>query len=156
MTKKDHQVRKEYSKANVMFKLLIYHVISVIVCPFYQFDIYGMLHCVTRFDFIRYVVKILENVMKQGFEQSKTHGVKARQVVVIFDVADFNMTQYAWRPAVELVMAMIKEYEQNYPEILKMCYIINGKRSWWKILNQSLTNHFHFSSQGFLLCIQFC
>uniref|UniRef100_A0A1I8PW55 CRAL-TRIO domain-containing protein n=1 Tax=Stomoxys calcitrans TaxID=35570 RepID=A0A1I8PW55_STOCA len=107
----------------------------IIVCPFYQFDIYGMLHCVTRFDFIRYVIKILETVMKDGFEQSKIHGVKARQVVVLFDVADFNMTQYAWRPAVELIIAMIKEYEQNYPEILKMCYIINAPKVFYFAFN---------------------
>ncbi|XP_075163584.1 SEC14-like protein 2 [Haematobia irritans] len=107
----------------------------IIVCPFYQFDIYGMLHCVTRFDFIRYVIKILEGVMKDGYEQSKIHGVKARQVVVLFDVADFNMTQYAWRPAVELIIAMIKEYEQNYPEILKMCYIINAPKVFYFAFN---------------------
>ncbi|XP_005186220.1 SEC14-like protein 2 [Musca domestica] len=132
----------KWEAPEVLRKYLPYGVVGydkegspIIVCPFYQFDIYGMLHCVTRFDFIRYVVKILENVMKQGFEQSKTHGVKARQVVVIFDVADFNMTQYAWRPAVELVMAMIKEYEQNYPEILKMCYIINAPKVFYFAFN---------------------
>lgn len=99
----------------------------MIVCPFYNFDIYGMLHCVTRFDFQRYVVMLLERFMKAGYEQSKIHGPKARQLVVFFDMADFNLKQYAWRPATELVITMIKQYEQNYPEILKMCYIVNGK-----------------------------
>ena len=85
-----------------------------------------MLHCVTRFDFQRYVVMLLERFMNAGYEQSKIHGNKARQLVVFFDVADFNLKQYAWRPATELIISMIKNYEQNYPEILKMCYIVNG------------------------------
>ncbi|XP_037808308.1 SEC14-like protein 2 [Lucilia sericata] len=100
----------------------------IIVCPFYNFDIYGMLHCVTRFDFQRYVVMLLERFMKAGYEQSKIHGPKARQLVVYFDVADFNLKQYAWRPATELIISMIKQYEQNYPEILKMCYIVNAPK----------------------------
>ncbi|TMW50710.1 hypothetical protein DOY81_004210 [Sarcophaga bullata] len=100
----------------------------IIVCPFYTLDMYGMLHCVTRFDFQRYVVMLLERFMNAGYEQSKIHGNKARQLVVFFDVADFNLKQYAWRPATELVISMIKNYEQNYPEILKMCYIVNAPK----------------------------
>lgn len=95
--------------------------------PFYNFDIYGMLHCVSRLDFQRYIIKLLEYFIKLGYENSKNHGPKARQVVVLFDVADFNLKQYVWRPAAELIINMIKQYEQNYPEILKICYVINSK-----------------------------
>jgi len=100
----------------------------VIVCPFYNFDIWGMLHCVTRFEFQRYLVLILERFMQDGYEQSKTHGPQARKLVVFFDMADFNLKQYAWRPAAELVISTVKQYESNYPEILKMCYIVNAPK----------------------------
>ncbi|XP_011180658.1 SEC14-like protein 2 [Zeugodacus cucurbitae] len=100
----------------------------IIVCPFYNFDIWGMLHCVTRFDFQRYLVLLLERFMQAGYEQSKTHGPQARQLVVFFDMANFNLKQYAWRPAAECVLSTVKQYESNYPELLKMCYIINAPK----------------------------
>ncbi|KAL9903778.1 SEC14-like protein 2 [Glossina fuscipes] len=100
----------------------------VIVCPFYNLDIYGVLHCATRFDFMRYVVLLLERYMKAGYEQSKIHGLRARQLVVLFDMKDFTIRAYTWRPAAELVLFLIKQYEKNYPEILKMCYIINAPK----------------------------
>lgn len=86
-----------------------------------------MLHCVTRFEFQRYIVKLLEHFIKLGYEKSAIHGPKARQLVVLFDIANFNLKQYVWRPAAELIITMIKQYEQNYPEILKICYVINSK-----------------------------
>lgn len=95
--------------------------------PFAGMDMWGMLHTVSRADFIRSTIKILEHYMNIGYEQSKIHGPQARQFVVLFDMAGFNVKQYTWRPAAEVVIALIKNYEANYPEILKYCYIINGK-----------------------------
>lgn len=100
----------------------------IIVCPFYKFDIWGTLHCVTRFDFQRYLVLLLERFMRAGYEQSKLHGPNARQMVVFFDMAEFNLKQYVWRPAAECVISTVKQYEANYPEVLKMCYIVNAPK----------------------------
>lgn len=108
----------------------------------------GMLHTVSRADFIRATIQNLENYMRIGYEQSKTHGPSARQFVILFDMEGFNLKQYTWRPgtrlpfflfycflwtpisfivsAGEVVISLIKMYEANYPEILKCCYIING------------------------------
>lgn len=66
--------------------------------------------------------------MQAGYEQSKKYGPQARQLVVFFDMANFNLKQYAWRPAAECVLSTVKQYESNYPELLKMCYIINGEK----------------------------
>lgn len=49
------------------------------------------------------------------------------QVTVIFDLEGFNMRQYAWKPAAELVFTLLQIYEANYPEILKVCFIVNGE-----------------------------
>lgn len=100
---------------------------AVIIVPFAGMDIWGMLHTVSRADFVRSTIKILEHYMNIGYEQSKKHGPEARQFVVLFDMAGFNVKQYTWRPAAEVVISLIKNYEANYPEILKCCYIINGK-----------------------------
>lgn len=47
-------------------------------------------------------------------------------MTVLFDLEGFNMRQYAWKPAAELVFSLLQMYEANYPEILKTCFIING------------------------------
>lgn len=65
--------------------------------------------------------------MKIAFEQSKTCGPEARKFIVIFDMENFSMKQYAYRPAAELVINIFQMYSLNYPEILKYCYIINGE-----------------------------
>jgi len=90
-------------------------------------DMYGLLHTVSRNDIIRITMKYLEGYMKEAFERSQKYGNNARQFVVLFDMEGFNIKQYAWRPAGEVVISLIKMYEANYPEILKCCYIINGK-----------------------------
>ncbi|XP_022214130.2 SEC14-like protein 2 [Drosophila obscura] len=100
----------------------------VLVCPFYNFDIWGMMHCVTRFEFQKYLVLLLEQFMKTAYEQSLDHGWKARQLVVFFDMQDVNLKQYAWRPAAECIISTVKQYEANFPELLKMCYIINAPK----------------------------
>ncbi|XP_037718296.1 SEC14-like protein 2 [Drosophila subpulchrella] len=100
----------------------------VLVCPFANFDMWGMMHCVTRFEFQKYLVLLLERFMKIAYDQSQKHGWRARQLVVFFDMQDVNLKQYAWRPAAECVISTVKQYEANFPELLKMCYIINAPK----------------------------
>lgn len=100
--------------------ITFYHDFLVIVVPFAGLDIIGMLHSVTQQDFIRRTIQILEHCLELA-KQNKNH-----QLVAIFDMENFNLRQYAWRPAGEVIIAMIRMYEANYPEILKCCYIING------------------------------
>lgn len=70
----------------------------IIVVPFVGLDIWGLLHSISRADFIRATIQELENYMKIGFEQSKIHGPAARQFVVVFDMEGFSFKQYTWRP----------------------------------------------------------
>ncbi|XP_037907068.1 SEC14-like protein 2 isoform X2 [Hermetia illucens] len=99
-----------------------------ILVPFSGLDLYGILHCTSASEFVRKTVLLLEHFSKVGFEQSKTKGVLARQFVVICDMTDFNIKQYAWRPAAELIISLVKNYELHYPETLKICYIINAPK----------------------------
>ncbi|KAL7732747.1 hypothetical protein ACLKA6_005890 [Drosophila palustris] len=127
----------------------------VIVCPFYNFDIWGMMHCVTRFEFQKYLVLLLERFMKSAYQQSLEHGWKARQLVVFFDCESLNLKQYAWRPAAECVISSIKQYEANFPELLKMCYIINAPKLFSvafnivkKFLDENTTSKIHIYKSG--------
>uniref|UniRef100_A0A336MG47 CSON000939 protein n=1 Tax=Culicoides sonorensis TaxID=179676 RepID=A0A336MG47_CULSO len=100
----------------------------VIVVPFAGMDFYGLLHVVSRSDFVRFILQLLEQYMKIAKKQSDEHGPDARQFTVIFDMEGFYLKQFAWRPAAEVVISLIKMYEANYPEILKCCYIINAPK----------------------------
>ncbi|CAH0556097.1 unnamed protein product [Brassicogethes aeneus] len=94
----------------------------VIVVPFAGLDIIGLLNSVSRQDLVRTTIQVLEYNLEMAQETG------ARQVVVVFDMEDFNLRQYAWRPAAEVVISLIQMYEANYPEILKACYIVNAPR----------------------------
>ncbi|KMQ96420.1 sec14-like protein 2-like protein [Lasius niger] len=100
----------------------------VIIVPFAGMDMYGMLHVITQKEFVKVTIKILDQYLKLAREQSKKHGQIANQLIVIFDMEGFNLKQYLWRPAGELVLTLIQMYEANYPEILKTCFIINAPR----------------------------
>lgn len=100
---------------------------TVIIVPIAGLDLYGQLHAASRSDYIRGTIQNLERYMRIAYEQSEKHGPHARQFVMLFDMKDFNLRQYTWRPAGEVIISLIKTYEANYPEILKVCYMINGE-----------------------------
>ncbi|XP_033331246.1 SEC14-like protein 2 [Megalopta genalis] len=100
----------------------------VIVVYFDALDLYGILHVITRRDMIKVTIKYLEEYLKLCQEQMQKHGPAAGKVVVIFDMQGFNLRQYLWRPAGEVVITLLQMYEANYPEILKTCYIINAPK----------------------------
>lgn len=116
-------------------------MIEVIIVPFAGLDMYGLLHACTRADYVRGTIKNLEMYMGIGYEQSIVHGPGARQFVILFDLKDFNLRQYTWRPAGEVIIALIKAYEANYPEILKACYLINGRQ-----LNDVVSNTNYYTT----------
>jgi len=100
----------------------------VIVVPFAGLDMYGILHVVTRKDFIKAMIKLLDSYLNLAREQSKKHGQIANQLTVVFDMEGFNLKPFLWKPAGELIIIFIQMYEANYPEILKMCFLINTPR----------------------------
>ncbi|XP_022819667.1 SEC14-like protein 2 [Spodoptera litura] len=100
----------------------------VIIVPFVGLDVWGLLHSVTKTDVIRMVLRHLENYLASARKQAAEHGPAALKVTVIFDLEGFNIKQYAWKPAAEMVFSLLQLYEANYPEILKICYIINAPK----------------------------
>ncbi|XP_034942104.1 SEC14-like protein 4 [Chelonus insularis] len=100
----------------------------VVIVPFAGTDLYGVLHVVPRRDMVKATIKILEKYLAICREQYSKHGPNASQLVVIFDMEDFNLRPYLWRPAGEVVITLIQMYEANYPEILKTCFIINAPK----------------------------
>jgi len=59
---------------------------------------WGMMHTVTKADFIKMTVKTLESYLSIATEQAQKFGQEAAKVVCIMDMENFNIRQYAWRP----------------------------------------------------------
>lgn len=100
----------------------------VIIVPFAGLDMWGMMHTVSKADFIKMTIKTLESYLSLATEQAQKFGQGAANVVCIMDMENFNIRQYAWRPAGEVIVALLQMYEANYPEILKACYVINAPK----------------------------
>ncbi|XP_013146261.1 PREDICTED: SEC14-like protein 2 [Papilio polytes] len=100
----------------------------VIIVPFVGLDVWGLLHSVSRTDVIRMILRHLENYLASARKQSLVHGPDALKVTVLFDLEGFNIRQYAWKPAAEMVFTLLQIYEANYPEILKTCFIVNAPK----------------------------
>lgn len=115
----------------------------MIIVPFGGFDVVGILHAFGRQDLIKLTIQTLERFMDLAAEKG------GHKFVVVFDMDGFNIRQYAWRPAAEIVVSLVQMYEANYPEILKACYIINGNKK----LIFFLIGILIFSSTSFCYCI---
>ncbi|XP_045532260.1 SEC14-like protein 2 [Pieris brassicae] len=100
----------------------------IIIVPFVGLDVWGLLHSVSRTDLMRMILRHLENYLELGRKQASTHGPAALKVTVVFDLDGFNIRQYAWKPAAEMVFTLLQIYEANYPEILKTCFLINAPK----------------------------
>jgi hypothetical protein len=48
-------------------------------------------------------------------------------------ITNFLLSVFFHSTAAEVVISLIKMYEANYPEILKHCFIINGKVNYFEI-----------------------
>ena len=56
------------------------------------------MHVVPRRDMIKATIQTLEYYLKVCKEQFEKHGDAAGQCTVIFDMENFSMRQYMWRP----------------------------------------------------------
>jgi len=59
---------------------------------------WGMMHTVSKGDFIRMTIKTLESYLSLAAEQAQKFDQAAAKVVCIMDMENFNIRQYAWRP----------------------------------------------------------
>jgi hypothetical protein len=128
----------------------------IIIIAYGGIDLWGLLHSATRHDIVKRTIKLLEGFMKIAYEKSLTHGAEARKFVVIFDMEGFSMRQYAYRPAAELAINIFQMYSNNYPEILKCCYVINGKHMFKYFSSTRAQNISLNSSKNILVRFQHC
>ncbi|KAB7502607.1 SEC14-like protein 2 [Armadillidium nasatum] len=93
-----------------------------------NFDVRGAIQSSTQGDRIKYVFKILENALKETRRVAEERGIHLDKNSVIFDMENFSIREFTWRPAMEFVAALLKMYEANYPETLRYAFVINAPR----------------------------
>jgi hypothetical protein len=71
---------------------------AVIIVPFAGLDMWGMMHCISKSDFIKMTIKTLEMYMSAARQQTEKFGQEASKVICVMDMENFNLRQYAWRP----------------------------------------------------------
>ena len=67
----------------------------------------------------------LKNILPDCWHKSGFHTLLL--MILNFQVLIRNILCFILFSAGELIISLIQMYEANYPEILKICYIINGK-----------------------------
>jgi hypothetical protein len=71
---------------------------AVIIVPFGDLDMWGMMHCIAKSDFIKMTIKALESYLSTARQQAEKFGQEASKVICVMDMENFNIRQYAWRP----------------------------------------------------------
>jgi hypothetical protein len=59
---------------------------------------WGMMHCITKNDFIKMTIKTLEMYLSTARQQAEKFGQEASKIICVMDMENFNIRQYAWRP----------------------------------------------------------
>lgn len=112
------------------------------ILPLGSVDIKGFLEVVPADDIKRHALWLLEGFMDRLKQSSKKHGRNIETIIIIIDFENFSLRQlYSWQ-VITLLTDMLKVYEDNYPEILEMAYVINAPGFFpllWKLVRPFLT-----------------
>lgn len=112
------------------------------ILPIGSVDIKGFLEVVPAEDIKRHALWLLEGFMDRLQQTSKKMGKNVETIIFIIDFENFSLRQlYSWQ-VITLLTDMLKVYEDNYPEILEMAYVINAPGFFpllWKVIRPFLT-----------------
>ena len=89
-------------------------------------DIRGILHSVSKHDYVKYTILILEKMRTELLKQSVKYSYPITQQIVIMDLEGFSLSDFIWKPCFEVQSECTKMFEDHYPEILKNAFCINA------------------------------
>ncbi|CAL1277436.1 unnamed protein product [Larinioides sclopetarius] len=88
-------------------------------------DIKGILCCVRRPEIRKCITWFLDTDKEEMRKRSRETGVHVEKRTFIFDLDGLSLKQIYRREVYDLAISFIKLYEYNYPENLKVAFIIN-------------------------------
>lgn len=95
--------------------------------PIGNIDPKGLLRSAKKNDLIYKEILNAEYVQGVLREQTKKLGKKVDQIIIIYDLENFGM-RHLWKPGMDAVIKYLELFEDNYPETLKTCFVINAPR----------------------------
>ena len=105
-------------------------------------DLIGILKSVTKKDFVRSQLWMLEKLNRQILAETLRTGTnKSCQVTFIVDLEHLSARQMTNKQVADIRLEQTKILEANYPEILRRIFVINGTP---KIINEYLKIQFFF------------
>ncbi|XP_052073547.1 SEC14-like protein 2 isoform X1 [Mytilus californianus] len=95
--------------------------------PIGNIDPKGLLRSAKKKDVIYKEIKNAEYVQELMKLQTKKLGKRVDQIIIIYDLENFGM-KHLWKPGMDTVVKFLEMFEDNYPEALKIAFIINAPR----------------------------
>ncbi|XP_052073554.1 SEC14-like protein 2 [Mytilus californianus] len=96
--------------------------------PFGNIDLKGLLRSAKKSDAVLSKVYILEKLYNVTFkEQTQKVGTRVDQVVVIYDLENCSR-RHLWKPGLDCFCEIVSMVEDNYPETLRIAFVINAPR----------------------------
>ncbi|KAF2366394.1 CRAL-TRIO lipid binding domain [Trinorchestia longiramus] len=101
---------------------------AVLVVPHGLADMRGLLQSASIMDYVKSTALCLEQCKAMMAEESKKRGYPVCQLTCIFDLEGFSYKEFTFKPALDAVIALMQVYESNYPELLRVGYVINAPK----------------------------
>ncbi|XP_072034161.1 SEC14-like protein 4 [Amphiura filiformis] len=96
----------------------------VLLDPAGHRDWKGLLYSVKGSDLMRHSIWNMEKIKVVLEEQSKKLGRRVEQITMIADLEGMG-PHFLWRPGLEYQKSASADFEQNYPETMKTCLLVN-------------------------------
>ncbi|XP_051887849.1 SEC14-like protein 2 [Pristis pectinata] len=87
----------------------------------------GLMHSASKQDFLKTKIRDCELLREECIKQSKKHGKHIEAITMIYDCENLGL-KHLWKPAVELYGEVLTMFEDNYPEGLKMLFVIKAPK----------------------------
>ncbi|ODN05657.1 SEC14-like protein 2 [Orchesella cincta] len=128
--KKDKDIKSlltEYKSPDVIRNDYLYKFtgydkdgLPVLVVPYGKWEVRRVLERGLKEESLRHCHQLLENIMLQLHKSGK------KQFTVVMDSSDMTFWKVAHLETIETSIQFFKDFEANYPETLKACYIVNS------------------------------
>ncbi|CAG7721231.1 unnamed protein product [Allacma fusca] len=113
----------------------------VATAPVGKFDFRSMVESGLKDEFVLFVVQWFERVL-DICDQMSTKEKFYSQLCVVFDFEGFEYKQLASKAVISMVIELIQIFEANYPEILRVVWIVNAPAIFnvlWGVIKPFLT-----------------
>ncbi|XP_065831389.1 SEC14-like protein 2 [Oscarella lobularis] len=91
-------------------------------------DMKGLMKSARESDIIKVILQNGEKTRSILKIQSDKHGKRIDLVTVVMDLEGLSLQRHFWKRGLDLYLELIRLTESNYPEQLKVCYVVNGPR----------------------------